>query len=67
LDSFDLFVYQWSEVAWFGQYGLKIDYDTVKLQKATYYVNFMTLSRLRHRKYVIKMTSQFFPIFKSLP
>jgi len=37
-------------------YGLKIDYDTIKLPKSH-----MTSYRLRHRKYVIKMTSQFFP------
>jgi len=30
-DSFNLFVSQWSEVAWFGQFmSLKIDYDTLK-------------------------------------
>jgi len=39
---------------------LKIGYDTIKLQKVTYKVIFMT----HHRKYVIKMMSQKFFIFK---
>jgi len=40
---------------------LKIDYDTIKLQKVTYVVIFMTSYRLHHQNYVIKMTSQNFP------
>jgi len=39
---------------------LKIEYNTIKLQKVTYDVIFMTSQRLRHRKYVIKMTLQNF-------
>jgi len=41
-------------------YGLKIDYDTVKLPKSH-----TTSNRLRHWKYVIKMTSQFFFHFQA--
>jgi len=43
---------------------LKIGCDTIKLQKVTYDVIFMTSQILRHRKYVIKMTLQNFS-FKS--
>jgi len=39
-------------------YGLKIDYDKVKLQNIRYDIIFMMSQRLRHRKYVIKMTRQ---------
>jgi len=46
-------------------YGLKIDNVIIKLQTNTYCVIFMTSLRLRHRKYVIKVTSQNFP-FSSL-
>jgi len=46
---------------------LKIDSDTIKLQKVTYDVIFMTSQRLRHRKFVIKMTLQNVSIFKPLP
>jgi len=42
---------------------LKIGIVTVKLQITTY----MTSQRLRHRKFVVKMTSQNFSIFKLLP
>jgi len=38
---------------------LKIDYDTIKFQKVTYAVIFMTSC---YRKYVIKMSSQKFSI-----
>jgi len=40
---------------------LKIEYDTVKLQKVTYDVIFMTSKRLHHQKYVIKWRHKFFP------
>jgi len=46
---------------------LKINYGTVKLQKVTYGLNFMTSWRLRNRKCVIKMISLDFSIFKFLP
>jgi len=52
---------QWSEVAWFGHFMvLKIDYDSVKLQKVTpnvilwrhkYYITENTSSKLRHKKF----------------
>jgi len=41
---------------------LKIDYNTVKLQKVTYDV-----IKITPPKYVIKMTSQNFSILKPLP
>jgi len=46
---------------------LKIYYDTVKFQKATNDITFMMSQRKRHRKYIIKITSQKFSIFKPLP
>jgi len=46
---------------------IKIDYDTIKLQKLAYDDIFMMLYRLCNRKYGIKMTSQKFFIFKPLP
>jgi len=36
--------------------GHKIDFDTVKLQRVTYDIIFMTTKRLCHQKYFIKMT-----------
>jgi len=45
---------------------LKIDYDTVNLQKVTYDVIFMTLFRLCYWKYIVKMMSKLFSNFKTL-
>jgi len=49
-------------------YGLKkIEYDKIKLQKATNFVIFMMSYRLRYQNIRHQMTSQKFSIFKSLP
>jgi len=43
-DSIDIFLFQWSEVAWFSQFLIfKIDFDTIKLQKVLNNIILMTL------------------------
>jgi len=61
MDIFEFFAPWWSEVAWFSQFVvLQINYCVIWLQKYQLWRNFSDVIKLRHLKYVIKMTSQFF-------
>jgi len=58
----------WSKVAWFGQFVvLQINCDIIKLQNYQLWRHLGDVIKLRHLKYVIKMTSQKFSTFESPP